>query len=95
MCTSVPSKPPSRECSAARAHQSISSSMSSFSIAFGVSLYAGDFTAEGAQSTRMSSAESLVACVPKWLSCVKMRPPCSCTPLVIFLSISMAPLSIW
>ena len=37
MCTSVPSKPPSRASSAERAHHSTTSAMSSCSIAFGVS----------------------------------------------------------
>ena len=55
-----------------RAHQSTTSAMSSCSIAFGVSPYAGDLTADGPQRTRRSSAESLVALSPKWLSCAKM-----------------------
>ena len=82
MCTSVPSKPPSRESSAERAHHSTTSAMSSGSIAFGVSPYAGDLTADGPQRTRRSSAESLVAFSPKWLSCAKITAPCSCTAAV-------------
>src|SRR3954454_7346724 len=82
MCTSVPSKPPSRASSAERAHQSTTSAMSSGSIAFGVSPYAGDLTADGPQSTRRSSAESLVALRPKWFSCAKITAPCSCTAAV-------------
>jgi 3-mercaptopropionate dioxygenase len=46
--------------------------MSSGSIAFGVSPYAGDLTADGPQSTRRSSAESLVAFRPKWFSWAKI-----------------------
>ena len=46
--------------------------MSSCSIAFGVSPYAGDLTADGPQRTRRSSAESLEAFSPKWLSCAKI-----------------------
>ena len=56
--------------------------MSSGSIAFGVSPYAGDLTADGPQRTRRSSAESLVALRPKWLSCAKITAPCSCTAAV-------------
>ena len=95
MCTSVPSKPPSRASSAERAHHSTTSAMSSCSIAFGVSPYAGDLTADGPHRTRRSSAESLEALRPKWLSCANMIAPCSCTPLVILRSISSAPFRYW
>ena len=75
----MPSKPPSRVSSALRPHHSTTSRMSSGSIAFGVSPYAGDLTADGPQRTRRSSAESLEALRPKWLSWAKITAPCSCT----------------
>ena len=59
-------------------------------MAFGVSPYAGDLTAEGPQRTRKSSAESLVAFTPKWLSWAKIAAPCSWTASVILRSASIA-----
>ena len=69
--SSTPSNPPSRTCTADSAKCSMTSWMSSGSIAFGVSRYITSGIGDGAQT---GSRERLpLHCCPLWLSCAKMR----------------------
>ena len=70
-CSSTPSNPPSRTCTAESAKCSMTSWMSSSSMALGVSRYSTSGMGDGAHT---GSRERLpLHCCPLWLSWAKMR----------------------
>ena len=70
-CSSTPSKPPSRACTAERAKYSMTSSMSSGSMALGVSRYSTSGIGDGAHTGRRERLP--LHCCPLWLSWAKIR----------------------